>query len=692
MAQQQDTFLYALSSNNAWAGYKAHQNPQFFPKLASGQSPQILWLGCSDSRCPETTILGLQPGDVFVHRNIANIISPTDINTSAVIEYAVAHLKVKHVVLCGHTCCGGAVAALSDTRVGGVLDTWLTPLKAVRFQHEEELSAIKETAARAVRIAELNVQAGVNVLMSNVTVLEAIKERGLEVHGCLFDIACGRIKDLGFGTGKGRIPGVGGGEEVVRGRHAQLIRILLENLTQEDLISFRDVLKTALHEYSTGTQKDSGWKSIHQPERTSIHNDARGTNTLFMPSAGPDGLGIKAQHQDEAKHEAPPIVKPTGAITLFSPQGTVVGLLHASTLTAFRTALASVCLVSKRARVHTLTVFGCGEQAYWHIRLALLLRGSTIRTVNIINRRFSDAAKALLKRLYGVPASVKAREGWTDCAFGVLTQGYGEYERLLTEQVRDADVIFCCTPSTEPLFRPAILTEHEGRQKGRLLVAIGSYTPSMHEIPGEVLHQAVKRHHLGGMFHFKHAMEGGVVIVDTLDGLQEAGELIDAGLEPNQVVEYAFLSVHDEMAAGTESPLHSTDDVAITSEMLGKFDLGSTSSVNTAGETNSIMSAASSSGKMTSSSISSAMSTDNGDADGHAGSEPKHRPAHHKSKSKEKVKENDKESEADRLSRWLAKGNVIYKSVGLGLMDLTVGMHLVKYAQERGVGTTVPGF
>ncbi|KAM7223946.1 hypothetical protein V8F06_000419 [Rhypophila decipiens] len=532
------------------------------------------------------------------------------------------------------------------------------------------------------------------------------------------------------------------------------IRILLENLTQEDLLSFQDVLKTALHEYSTGTQKDSGWKSIHQPERTSIHNDARGTNTLFMPSAGPDGLGIKvvtlssAQHQDEAKHEAPPIVKPTGAITLFSPQGTVVGLLHASTLTAFRTALASVCLVSKRARVHTLTVFGCGEQAYWHIRLALLLRGSTIRTVNIINRRFSDAAKALLKRLYGVPASVKAREGWTDCAFGVLTQGYGEYERLLTEQVRDADVIFCCTPSTEPLFRPAILTEHEGRQKGRLLVAIGSYTPSMHEIPGEVLHQAVKRHHLGGMFHFKHAMEGGVVIVDTLDGLQEAGELIDAGLEPNQVVELGELVMikvahhqHDEMAAGTETPQDSTDEVAITSEILGKFDLGSTSSVNTAGETNSIMSAASSSGKMTSSSISSAMSTvygsnnaddnssttsigsgggsptsspkrssslkaslfrrkshkkegvqDNGDADGHAGSEPKHRPAHHKSKSKEKVKENDKESEADRLARWLAKGNVIYKSVGLGLMDLTVGMHLVKYAQERGVGTTLPGF
>ncbi|KAK0672959.1 putative carbonic anhydrase [Cercophora samala] len=221
-------FLYALSSNNAWAGYKAHQNPHFFPKLADGQTPQILWLGCSDSRCPETTILGLQPGDVFVHRNIANIISPTDINTSAVIEYAVAHLKVKHVVLCGHTSCGGAAAALGDARVGGVLDTWLTPLKAVRYANAEVLDAIKDEKAKTTKIAELNVEAGVKVLMANVTIREAIKERGLEVHGCLFEIGCGRIRDLGLGTGKGGSKGKGGWgldgqEDVVRGRHAQIV-------------------------------------------------------------------------------------------------------------------------------------------------------------------------------------------------------------------------------------------------------------------------------------------------------------------------------------------------------------------------------------------------------------------------------------------------------------------------------------
>ncbi|KAI0178626.1 carbonic anhydrase [Hypoxylon sp. FL1284] len=221
----EDVYAYALSSNQAWAGYKGHQNPDFFPKLATGQSPEILWIGCSDSRCPETTILGMQPGDVFVHRNIANIVSPTDINTSSVIEYAVAHLKVKHVVLCGHSSCGGAAAALGDARVGGVLDTWLTPLKAVRNANREELAALGDKA-RSVRIAELNVAAGVQVLMANAVIQDAVAERGLEVHGVFFDIGSGRVRDLGLGTGKAGLKGVNGGAsapDVVRGKHAMLV-------------------------------------------------------------------------------------------------------------------------------------------------------------------------------------------------------------------------------------------------------------------------------------------------------------------------------------------------------------------------------------------------------------------------------------------------------------------------------------
>ncbi|KAH8666769.1 carbonic anhydrase-like protein [Xylariales sp. PMI_506] len=197
-----DAFEYALDSNEAWAGFKSHQNPEFFTTLAQGQAPKILWLGCSDSRCPETTIFGLQPGDVFVHRNIANIVSPTDINTWAVIEYAVAHLKVQHVLLCGHTCCGGAAASLADTPVGGVLDVWIAPLKALRAAHKEELDAIEDDKARTVRIAELNVEAGVKTLMTNHIIQEHIRDRGLQVHGAMFEIGSGRVRNLGLGTAK----------------------------------------------------------------------------------------------------------------------------------------------------------------------------------------------------------------------------------------------------------------------------------------------------------------------------------------------------------------------------------------------------------------------------------------------------------------------------------------------------------
>lgn len=160
-----------------------------------------MWLGCSDSRVPETTLLGLQPGEVFVHRNIANIITTSDLNVLAVIEYAVVHLKVKHVVLCGHTSCGGAAAALSDDKVGGVLDAWLTPLRVVRKREwKKQLEGIKDDKERAVKLAELNVQEGVGHLMSNGVIEDAIRDRGLKVHGCIYNIGSGLLRELGFGT------------------------------------------------------------------------------------------------------------------------------------------------------------------------------------------------------------------------------------------------------------------------------------------------------------------------------------------------------------------------------------------------------------------------------------------------------------------------------------------------------------
>jgi ornithine cyclodeaminase/alanine dehydrogenase-like protein (mu-crystallin family) len=235
-----------------------------------------------------------------------------------------------------------------------------------------------------------------------------------------------------------------------------------------------------------------------------------------------------------------PVIRPTGALTLISPQGQPLGFLHAQTLTAFRTALASACLLSKRANVRTITVFGSGLQAYWHVRLALLLRGHTIKTVNIINRRFSDNAKQIMKKFYGVPTAIKQREGWEAAEFSILTPGYGEFSRLLREQIRDADVLYCCTPSTEALFDASILTSYEGRKKGRLIVAVGSYTPAMRELPEDLLHQAIKPHDRGHRHYHKHAPEGGVIVVDTLDGaLKEAGEIISAGILPTQLIEYA---------------------------------------------------------------------------------------------------------------------------------------------------------
>ena len=196
-------------------------------KFANVQFVRIVWIGCSDSRVPETTLLGLQPGDVFVHRNIANVVSPTDISVTAVVEYAVKYVKVSHVVLCGHTGCGGAAAALGDSQVGGVLDAWLTPLKAIKKANLAELDAIKDMGERGVRLAELNVERGVETLMSMFAVDEAIKERGLQVHGVLYDIGCGKIRDLGFGNaGSGKAADTANGTsegEIVKGKHAMLV-------------------------------------------------------------------------------------------------------------------------------------------------------------------------------------------------------------------------------------------------------------------------------------------------------------------------------------------------------------------------------------------------------------------------------------------------------------------------------------
>ncbi|KAI9806774.1 MAG: hypothetical protein M1825_006231 [Sarcosagium campestre] len=477
------------------------------------------------------------------------------------------------------------------------------------------------------------------------------------------------------------------------------VRTLLYSLTTNDIINIQVNLAEALHTYSTGTQEESAC-SINQPERVALTVEG-GATTLFMPASTGDVTGIKTVTISEACARAKGLLKggsnnssssipasfspstpstpsaysspstssvpsissafpirsassssaksssthttdssrsptgsgaqtpaagissssstsltqvssvsstqsttPRGTLTILSNLGSPIGILAAEELTAFRTALSATLLLKKREHVHTITVFGAGKQAYWHIRLCLLLRGPDIHRINIVNRGFARA-QALLGEIHasGLASTTKLT---------VLSSEYGEYARLLKEDVRKADVIFCCTPSTAPLFPAEHLTATEGRRKGRLVSAIGSYKPHMLELHPDVLRQAAAPHHAGHHFH-KHAPSGGVVIVDSLTAaLKEAGEVIQAGLGPKQLVELGELLMLKRQRE-KELSRHPTD---LASPPLDKAGPG----------------------------------------------------------------------------EWLAKGNVIYKSVGLGLMDLTVGLDLVRLANDRGVGTMIPDF
>jgi carbonic anhydrase len=139
-------------------------------------------------------ILGLQPGDVFVHRNIANILSPTDLNSLSVIQYAVQYLKVKHIVVSGHTKCGGVAAAMDNKKLG-LIDTWLLPLRALRRDNLKLLESLEPDEA-ALKLVELNVRAGVKVLEENPVVMDAMQERGLKIHGIIYDVASGELNEL----------------------------------------------------------------------------------------------------------------------------------------------------------------------------------------------------------------------------------------------------------------------------------------------------------------------------------------------------------------------------------------------------------------------------------------------------------------------------------------------------------------
>lgn len=200
----------ALNRNVAWRESLPITDPDLLRQNAAGQQPGILWIGCSDSRVPETTITGSRPGDIFVHRNIANILHPGDVNATSVITFAVNVLKVKEIVVCGHSLCGGVHTALGNNAAGGVLDSWLLPLRGLRAQLAEQPGWPGLTEEEQERkLVEANVRAGVQTLLRNADVIRAMEakrphppppsspqELSLQVHGAVYDIEKGTIYEL----------------------------------------------------------------------------------------------------------------------------------------------------------------------------------------------------------------------------------------------------------------------------------------------------------------------------------------------------------------------------------------------------------------------------------------------------------------------------------------------------------------
>ncbi|KAJ5964231.1 Ornithine cyclodeaminase/mu-crystallin [Penicillium vulpinum] len=474
------------------------------------------------------------------------------------------------------------------------------------------------------------------------------------------------------------------------------LRELLHALSRDEIQNLQRNLAEALREYSSGSQ-EKGCSAAYQPQRTAITRQ-NGCTTLFMPASTGQTIGIKmislqdgaaagcaieqdtvdaqgkeyissrrrgsfrnsvaslssdlsdlsvgSQEDKEDKEDKEDSLvttandssaagsstesstlltgcvnqqnvtsnisktlgawpaagtrdtSPRGSVTLLDDESLPFALINAHELTAFRTALASLMMFNRRKKVRTIVVFGAGTQAYWHIRLALVLRGEDIRRVYIVNRSFERAAK-LLQEIYRSENNKWRR----DVKFSAISTDFGEYSRVLKEHVRKADAIFCCTPSSEPLFPAEYLTSPEGRQKGRLICAIGSYKAHMTEIHPEILRDEVNMQatHSGW---YKHVHRSGVILVDSLDAaMKEAGEIIQAGIKPKQVVELGeLLMIRD-----------STRETATVDEEKG-------------------------------------------------------------------------------LREWAQRGNVIYKSVGLGLMDLVTGGDLVRLARERKLGTTVEDF
>jgi len=182
-------------NNREWADRMSKERPGFFQKLAQQQSPKYLWIGCSDSRVPANEIVGLDPGEVFVHRNVANVVVPSDLNALSVIQFAVEYLQVEHIMVVGHYGCGGVIAAARGTRIG-LVDNWLRHVQDVRLRHRQRLNHLPQAELEAV-LCEMNVleQVG-NVALSNVMQDAWARGQKIQVHGFIYGLSDGLLKDL----------------------------------------------------------------------------------------------------------------------------------------------------------------------------------------------------------------------------------------------------------------------------------------------------------------------------------------------------------------------------------------------------------------------------------------------------------------------------------------------------------------
>ncbi|KAI4636021.1 hypothetical protein J4E83_000975 [Alternaria metachromatica] len=351
------------------------------------------------------------------------------------------------------------------------------------------------------------------------------------------------------------------------------IKTLLHNISPSDVQNLASALNQALTEYSCNDEVP------YQPHRAHVARP-NGQVSLFMPATTPSSIGVKIV--SVAPSQAPPPgEKPKPALrsvlTICDKLGQAVGILNAAELTAFRTALGSMLLYRYRKKTENILVFGAGKQAEWHIRLAVLLKGNDIHKITVVNRS-SARARELLDSL----AQSKVGEH-------IKMEFFDGKEDALGTLVTEADVMFCTTPSTSPLFPASYLTSDAGLAKSRYIAAIGSYRLDMQEIDPELLDNISNPSGL-----YASQVYQALITVDSIKGcMDEAGELVAAGLKPEQMLE------------------------------VGKVD---------------------------------GLRKDKG------------------------------------VQEWLEEGFVVYKSVGVGIMDIAIGKALMELATEKGVGVHLDSF